>query len=77
VNKLVLGKHSGRHALAARLKDLGFDSPAPSSTGPSRSSRSWRTGRRRSTTRTHAIVADEATQIPDVLVDYLHHLGTA
>jgi len=23
-NKLVLGKHSGRHALAARLKDLGF-----------------------------------------------------
>ncbi len=27
-NKLVLGKHSGRHALAARLKDLGFDLPA-------------------------------------------------
>src|ERR671924_530030 len=24
-NKLVLGKHSGRHALAARLRDLGFD----------------------------------------------------
>ncbi len=24
-NKLVLGKHSGRHALSARLKDLGFD----------------------------------------------------
>jgi len=24
-NKLVLGKHSGRHALAARLKDLGFN----------------------------------------------------
>src|SRR6267143_4029908 len=24
-NKLVLGKHSGRHALAARLKDLGLD----------------------------------------------------
>ena len=24
-NKLVLGKHSGRHALASRLKDLGFD----------------------------------------------------
>ncbi|HZS09807.1 MAG TPA: 2-isopropylmalate synthase [Blastocatellia bacterium] len=24
-NKLVLGKHSGRHALAARLKDLGYD----------------------------------------------------
>ncbi|MBI1736109.1 MAG: 2-isopropylmalate synthase [Candidatus Rokubacteria bacterium] len=24
-NKLVLGKHSGRHALAARLKELGFD----------------------------------------------------
>ncbi|MBI4611840.1 MAG: 2-isopropylmalate synthase [Candidatus Rokubacteria bacterium] len=24
-NKLVLGKHSGRHALAVRLKDLGYD----------------------------------------------------
>ncbi len=24
-NKLVLGKHSGRHAFAARLKDLGYD----------------------------------------------------
>jgi 2-isopropylmalate synthase len=24
-NKLVLGKHSGRHALAARLRDLGFE----------------------------------------------------
>jgi len=24
-NKLVMGKHSGRHALAARLQDLGFD----------------------------------------------------
>jgi 2-isopropylmalate synthase len=24
-NKLVLGKHSGRHALAARLKDLGYE----------------------------------------------------
>jgi 2-isopropylmalate synthase len=24
-NKLVLGKHSGRHALAARLRELGFD----------------------------------------------------
>jgi 2-isopropylmalate synthase len=24
-NKLVMGKHSGRHALDARLKDLGFD----------------------------------------------------
>src|ERR687887_188269 len=24
-NKLVLGKHSGRHALAARIKDLGYD----------------------------------------------------
>ena len=28
-NKLVLGKHSGRHALAARLKDLGFDLAGP------------------------------------------------
>ncbi|HXH81832.1 MAG TPA: 2-isopropylmalate synthase [Candidatus Tectomicrobia bacterium] len=28
-NKLVLGKHSGRHALAARLKDLGYDLAGP------------------------------------------------
>ena len=28
-NKLVLGKHSGRHALSARLKDLGFDLSGP------------------------------------------------
>jgi len=28
-NKLVMGKHSGRHALAVRLKDLGFDLPGP------------------------------------------------
>src|SRR2546427_5762999 len=28
-NKLVLGKHSGRHALAARLKDLGVDLAGP------------------------------------------------
>ncbi|MFQ5898114.1 MAG: 2-isopropylmalate synthase [Candidatus Methylomirabilia bacterium] len=28
-NKLVLGKHSGRHALAVRLKDLGFDLSGP------------------------------------------------
>jgi 2-isopropylmalate synthase len=26
-NKLVLGKHSGRHAFVARLKDLGYDLP--------------------------------------------------
>ncbi len=26
-NKLVLGKHSGRHAFIARLKDLGYDLP--------------------------------------------------
>jgi 2-isopropylmalate synthase len=28
-NKLVMGKHSGRHALAVRLKDLGFDLSGP------------------------------------------------
>ena len=28
-NKLVLGKHSGRHALAARFKDLGVDLAGP------------------------------------------------
>jgi len=28
-NKLVMGKHSGRHALAVRLRDLGFDLAGP------------------------------------------------
>lgn len=28
-NKLVMGKHSGRHALAVRLKDLGYDLSGP------------------------------------------------
>ena len=28
-NKLVMGKHSGRHALAVRLRDLGFDLSGP------------------------------------------------
>jgi 2-isopropylmalate synthase len=51
-NKLVLGKHSGRHALAVRLKDLGFDLSAASSIVPSAPSRTSLIARRRSTTRT-------------------------
>ncbi len=50
---LVLGKHSGRAALADRAKAHGLSaSPASSSTPSSSSSRSWPTRRRRSTTPT-------------------------
>jgi len=34
---LVLGKHSGRHALTARLRDLGYQLEPEQSTGCSRS----------------------------------------
>ena len=47
-NTIVLGKHSGRHALRKALEELGFESRAPRSTPRSSASRSWRTRRRRS-----------------------------
>ena len=50
--ELVLGKHSGRAALASRIKALGY-TLAPSRSRPcSRPSRCWPTRRRRSTTPT-------------------------
>ena len=51
--ELVLGKHSGRHALRQRINDLGYhldDEPVPEAS--SRRSRSWPTARRTSTTPT-------------------------
>jgi 2-isopropylmalate synthase len=48
----VMGKHSGRAALRAKLKDLGFEVATTSSTTSSCGSRNWPTARRRSSTRT-------------------------
>ena len=49
---LVLGKHSGRAALADRAKALGYTSPASNSRPSSSNSRCWPTRRKKSTTPT-------------------------
>jgi 2-isopropylmalate synthase len=41
--KMVMGKHSGRHALRSRLKEMGYDLRMKNWTWSSRSSRSWPT----------------------------------
>jgi 2-isopropylmalate synthase len=76
-NKLVLGKHSGRHALAARLKDLGFDLAGNDL------DRAFRTFKELADRKKEvydedlmAIVADKATQIPETYtLDYLHSIS--
>ena len=76
-NKLVLGKHSGRHALAARLKDLGFDLAG------GELDRAFRTFKDLADRKKEiydedlmAIVTDEATQAPVTYeIDYLHVLS--
>ena len=73
-NKLVLGKHSGRHALAARLKDLGFDLSGPDL------DRAFKTFKDLADRKKEvydedlmAIVTDEATQqIAGYELEYLH-----
>jgi 2-isopropylmalate synthase len=73
-NKLVLGKHSGRHALAARLKDLGFDLAG------SDLDRAFKKFKDLADRKKEvydedllAIVTDEATKIPELYeLDYLH-----
>src|SRR6266446_6192573 len=73
-NKLVLGKHSGRAALSARLKDLGFDLAGPDL------DRAFRTFKDLADRKKEvydedllAIVTDEATKIPVAYeLDYLH-----
>ena len=49
-SKLVLGKHSGRHALRARCEELGITSTRPSWTSSTPASSRWRTARRGSST---------------------------
>src|SRR5205814_6170928 len=72
--KLVLGKHSGRHALAARLKDLGF------SVDGSDLDRAFKKFKDLADRKKEvfdedliAIVTDEATQGPETYaLEYLH-----
>ena len=61
-NKLVLGKHSGRTAFKARLKELGIEveSRAGAQLPPSPASRNWPTRSTRSSTRTSS--PDDATR---------------
>jgi 2-isopropylmalate synthase len=79
-NKLVLGKHSGRHALAARIKDLGYDLAG------SDLDRAFKKFKDLADRKKEvydedllAIVTDEATQAPEVYeLEYLHVIsGTA
>jgi 2-isopropylmalate synthase len=73
-NKLVLGKHSGRHALSARLKDLGFDLSGPDL------DRAFKTFKALADRKKEiydedlvAIVTDEVTQqVRGYELDYLH-----
>ena len=76
-NKLVLGKHSGRHALAARLKDLGFDLAG------AELDRAFKKFKELADRKKEvydedlmAMVADEATQVPETYtLDYLHSIS--
>jgi len=76
-NKLVLGKHSGRHALAARLKDLGLDLAG------AELDRAFKKFKELADRKKEvydedlmAMVADEATQVPETYtLDYLHSIS--
>ncbi len=73
-NKLVLGKHSGRHALAARLKELGFDLAGPDLDRAFRKFKDLADRKKEVYDEDLvAIVTDEATRIPELYeLDYLH-----
>ena len=73
-NKLVLGKHSGRHALAARLKDLGFDLAGGDLDRAFRKFKDLADRKKEVYDEDlMSIVTDEATKIPETYeLDYLH-----
>src|SRR5262247_616582 len=73
-NKLVLGKHSGRHALAARLKDLGFELEGADLDRAFRKFKDLADRKKEVYDEDLlAIVTDEATKIPEMFeLDYLH-----
>jgi 2-isopropylmalate synthase len=79
-NKLVLGKHSGRHALAARLKDLGLDLAGPDLDRAFKAFKDLADRKKEVYDEDlMAIVADEATQgAAGYELEYLHVIsGTA
>jgi 2-isopropylmalate synthase len=73
-NKLVLGKHSGRHALAARLKDLGFDLAGPELDRTYKAFKDLADRKKEVYDEDlMAIVTDEATQtVAGYEIEYLH-----
>ncbi len=76
-NKLVLGKHSGRHALAARLKDLGFELSGAELDSAFKKFKNLADRKKEVYDEDlMAIVADEATQIAETYtLDYLHSIS--
>ena len=76
-NKLVLGKHSGRHALAARLKDLGFELSGSELDGAFKKFKDLADRKKEVYDEDlMAIVADEATQVQETYtLDYLHSIS--
>jgi 2-isopropylmalate synthase len=76
-NKLVLGKHSGRHALAARLKDLGFDLAGAELDRAFKKFKDLADRKKEVYDEDlTAMVADEATQIAETYaLDYLHSIS--
>ncbi len=73
-NKLVMGKHSGRHALAARLKDLGFDLAGPDLDKAFKKFKDLADKKKEVYDEDlMSIVQDELVQIPETYaLDYLH-----
>ena len=73
-NKLVLGKHSGRHALAARLKDLGFALAGPELDRAYKAFKDLADRKKEVYDEDlMAIVTDEATQtVAGYEIEYLH-----
>src|SRR6185436_15973763 len=73
-NKLVMGKHSGRHALAARLKDLGYNLDEGDLGKAFKKFKDLADKKKEVFDEDLiAIVTDEAAQVPETYtLDYLH-----
>jgi 2-isopropylmalate synthase len=73
-NKLVMGKHSGRHALAARLKDLGYELSGADLDKAFKKFKELADKKKEVYDEDlMAIVKDEIAQIPETYaLDYLH-----
>src|SRR5205807_1133811 len=67
--RIVLGKHSGRHALAKRYEELGAPLAPGSSTTPTRASSRSPTGRRESTIRI-CWPSRRGVWLPDEITDH-------